>query len=262
VTRAALLAAAVLLAGGVGGSSATTRSPELTHIVVVVLENKAPSDVDGRAAPTLTRLGRRYARLTNYYAVAHPSLPNYLALISGSTHGVRDDCTDCAFSGPTIGDTLTAAGRTWAAYAEGYPSSPRFAKRHVPFLYFAGNVSRVRPLAAFRVSALPDFAFVVPDLCHDMHDCSVRTGDRWLTRFLPELLDVPRTAVFVVFDEDDGSASNRVPAFVLGTAVRPHAVATARLSHYSLLRTIEDNWHLPRIGRSAPASPIPAAIWR
>ena len=95
------------------------------------------SQINSRSAPFLTELGRRYARLPNYFAVTHPSLPNYLALVSGSTHGITNDCTACSVEGRSIGDQLTGAGRSWAAYAEGFPSGARFAKKHVPFLYFA-----------------------------------------------------------------------------------------------------------------------------
>ena len=92
-----------------------------------------------------------------------------------------------------------------------------------------------------------------------MHDCSVRTGDRWLARTIPPLLDLPDTVVFVTFDE--GDAPNHVPALALGTAVRPHSSFAPRTSHYGLLRTIEDAWGLPLLGASAHASPI-TGIWR
>src|SRR5947209_76487 len=92
-----------------------------------------------------------------YDAVAHSSLPNYLALVSGSTHGVTDDCTDCAQRGPTIGTQLSAAHRSWTAYAEGYPNGG-FAKKHVPFLYFPGGSQHVTPLQRFNVHRLPAYA--------------------------------------------------------------------------------------------------------
>ena len=91
-----------------------------------------------------------------------------------------------------------------------------------------------------------------------MHDCSVATGDAWLKRFLPPLLKLPGTAVFVVFDESD-SADARVPALALGPLVRPRSRATGALGHYGLLRTIEDGLGLPRLGRSARAARSPAS---
>jgi hypothetical protein len=251
----------VLLAGGLalaaGGSARELPTP--SHVVVIVLENKDVAEINARSAPALTALGRRFARLTNYVAVTHPSLPNYLALVSGSTHGITVDCTTCSVAGESIGDQLTRSGRRWAAYAEGFPSGPSFAKKHVPFLYFPYGAHHVRPLSRFDPQRLPDFAFVVPNLCHDMHDCSVATGDAWLKSFVRPLLAVTETVVFVVFDE--GVRTNHVAAFALGTAVRPHSVFARRVDHYGLLGTIEDMFGLPRLGAAVGLRPIDG-IWK
>jgi phosphatidylinositol-3-phosphatase len=251
----ALLAGA--LAIGAGGSARELPSP--AHVVVIVFENKDASQINARSAPTFSTLGRRYARLTNYVAVTHPSLPNYLALVSGSTHGITNDCTTCSVAGESIGDQLTRAGRSWVAYAEDYPSGPGFAKKHVPFLYFRRGAGHVRPLSEFDPQNVPDFAFVVPNLCHDMHDCSVATGDAWLKRFVTPLLRMPDTVVFVVFDE--GTRGDQVAALALGTAVRPQSVFTRRVDHYGLLRTIEELWGLPLLGAAAQARTIDG-IWK
>jgi hypothetical protein len=251
---------AVLLAGAlaIGAGGAARELPSPAHVVVIVFENKDASQIDAVSAPAFTALGRRYARLTNYVAVTHPSLPNYLALVSGSTHGITNDCTTCSVAGDSIGDQLARAGHSWTAYAEGYPSGPRFAKKHVPFLYFARGANHVRPLSGFDAQHLPDFAFVVPDLCHDMHDCSVATGDVWLKRFVTPLLRVADTVVFVVFDE--GTRSNTVAALALGTAVRSHSVFARRVDHYGLLRTVEEMFGLPLLGAAASARTIDG-IW-
>jgi hypothetical protein len=248
-----LIGALAFVAGGAAQSL-----PAPAHIVVIVFENKDASAIDARSAPTMTALGLRYARLTNYFALTHPSLPNYLALVSGSTQGITDDCTQCRAAGESIGDQLTRAGRTWAAYAEGFPSGARFVKRHVPFLYFADGASHVRSLSRLDPQRLPDFAFVVPDLCHDMHDCSVATGDAWLKRFVGPLLGLPDTVIFVVFDE--GSRGNHVAAYALGTAVRPHSIFTRHVGHYGLLATMEDMLGLPRLGAARAARPI-TGVW-
>ena len=256
----ALLLAVVTVAGA--AAAARPAVPRLDHVVVVVLENRERSQVLPGDRP-LAAYARRYADLTAYTAVAHPSLPNYLALVSGSTHGITDDCTSCVVHGSTIGTLLTRAGRTWGGYAEGYPSSPRFAKRHMPFLYFPGQESHVHPLGDLHASALPAFALVAPDLCDDGHDCPLTDVDRFLGRLLPPLLRVPRTAVFVVFDEGTTSTGGggHVAALALGTAVRAHAVDRTPTSHYGLLRTIEDALGLAHLGASARARPI-SGIWR
>src|SRR5204862_3747567 len=111
--------------------------------------------------------------------------------------------------------------------------------------------------------ALPAYSLVVPDLCNSMHDCSVRVGDGWLRRTVGPLLHLPDTVVFVVFDEGTTKANGggHVPALALGTAVRPHSRFLGVTNHYGLLRTIEQVWGLPRLGRSADAKPI-TGIWR
>ena len=246
------------------GSSAAFSVPPLAHVVVIVFENHERSDIlTSREAPTFRHLAGAYAQATAYQAVAHPSLPNYLALVSGSTHGVTDDCTDCAQTGATIGTQLTAAHRTWAAYAEGFPASSGFAKKHVPFLYFPGGQRHVLGLSRFNPAKLPAYSFVVPDLCHDMHDCSIATGDSWLASFIPPLLKLKRTAVFVVFDEgtSDVGGGGNVPLIVAGQAVRPHSTFTGKTTHYGLLRTIEDSLRLDPLGQAQTARPL-TGIWR
>jgi hypothetical protein len=261
LVSAAALAAACALAGA---GPARPAVPRLAHVVVIVFENEERSSVLGSgAAPTFDRLAARYAQATNDRAVAHPSLPNYLALVSGSTHGVTKNCEDCPQTGLTIGTLLTRRHRSWASYAEGYPAGRRFAKRHVPFLYFPADAAHVHPLSAFRPSHLPAFAFVTPDLCHDMHDCSVGAGDAWLAKFVEPLLSLERTAVFIVFDEghSDAGGGGEVALLVVGSAVNPHSRYTAPTTHYGLLRTVEDALGLPRLGASARANPL-TGIWR
>ena len=271
------ITAALLLAGG---AQARDGVPAFRHVVVIVFENKESSSVLGSpAAPTFNAMAARYATLTSYYGVTHPSLPNYLALVGGSTFGIDSDCTSCVVEGKNLADSLQATHRTWRLYAEGLPRpgfmgafAGRYAKKHAPFLYFrdvvrsSQRLRRVVPLAQLRrdlrAGRLPDFAFVVPDLCHSMHDCSVSAGDRWLAAQLPPLLALPKTVVFVVFDEGatDDHGGGHVPALALGTAVRRGSRSTAATNHYGLLRTIEDAWGLPLLGRSARATPV-TGIW-
>jgi hypothetical protein len=292
--RPVLGAALVLLAAACGGGAPTAttaatvphavRLPRFTHVLVVVFENREADQVAGSPdAPTFRELGRRYATLARYDAVAHPSLPNYLALVSGSTHGITSDCTTCVVQAPSLADTLAASGRTWKAYAEGLPypgftgaSAGRYAKRHVPFLYFESVLQsrarrdRVVPFAQLARDVarrrLPDFALVVPDLCHDMHDCSIATGDAWLRAHVRPLLASPALAggvVFVVFDEGTSNegGGGSVVALALGPTVRPGSAFSQPTNHYGLLRTVEDAWGLPRLGNSATATPI-GGIWK
>jgi hypothetical protein len=261
VVIGAVAAISLLAATDVGATAITV--PRLRHVVVVVFENHEEDSIIGAPdAPTFTSLARTYARATDYTAVAHPSLPNYLALVSGSTHGVTSDCTTCAQHGPTIGSQLSGRRMSWAAYAEGYPSSPRFAKKHVPFLYFGRDAVHVKPLSALDPSQLPTFSLVVPDLCHDMHDCSVATGDAWLRSFIHPLLTLPRTAVFIVFDEGTSTVGGggKVALIVVGEAVKRHSTFNAPANHYALLHTVEAVLGLAPIGQAASA-PVLTGIW-
>jgi hypothetical protein len=259
----------------------TTAVPAFDHVVVIVFENKERGHVIGsRAAPTFNRYAGQYANLTAYYAVAHPSLPNYIALVSGSTEGVTTNCTKCIVDAPSLADSLEQAGLTWRTYAQGLPYPGftgahfrRYAKKHNPFLYFRAIVqdtkrrSRIVPLPRLatdvRSGTLPDFSLVIPDMCHSMHDCSVAVGDAWLRRIAAPLLTQPRTAIFVLFDE--GSTSIRggghTLALVLGAAVLPSSRYRGLSGHYEVLRTIEEAWGLPLLGASARARAI-TGIWR
>jgi len=261
-------------------ATAVAPVPAFEHVVLIVFENKEFTSILGSpAAPTFNSYARRYANLTRYFGVTHPSLPNYLALVSGSTHGITSDCTSCVASGKSLADTIEESGRTWKTYAEDLPSvgflgpaSRRYAKKHDPFAYFPdvadspSRRARIVPLSRLaidlRAGTLPSFSLVVPDLCHSMHDCPVSVGDAWLRRIVPTLLSLPNSVVFVVFDE--GSTSIRggghTVALALGTAVRRHTRFTRITSHYGLLRTIEQAWGLPLLGRSAGATPI-TGIW-
>jgi hypothetical protein len=261
-----------------------TRVPAFKHVIVVVFENHSARRILDYPGSPFRRLGHRYALLTRYDAVAHPSLPNYLALVSGSTYGLRHDCTACLVRGRSLADTLAARGLTWRMYVEQFDHYRDQGRRitgperaRLPFLFFRDLVRSRRArrsevaLTAFyrdlRAGRLPSFSLVVPDLCHDMHSCSIAAGNRWMTEFLHVLRPgaLKGTAVFVVFDEgprhDRRGGGGRVPAIVAGPLVRAHSVSAVRLTHYSLLRTIEDAWRLPALGHSATAAPI-TGIWR
>jgi phosphatidylinositol-3-phosphatase len=208
-----LLVLPLLVAVAYASADAPRRSavpPESSKVVVIVFENKSPGMIlDNPAAPTFNALGRRYATLTHYDAVAHPSLPNYIALVSGSTQGIRSNCLRCSIPGRNLADTLQGAGKTWKTYEEGLPA-PGFEGRRVgwyakkvnPFLYFRDVSSDPRRLARIvpfsqlerdvAARRLPEFSLVVPNLCHDMHSCSVQVGDSWLRQQLPPLLKSPQ----------------------------------------------------------------------
>ena len=284
----------MLLATSCGGGSAgatvpkvaprSVHVPAFTHVVVAVFENKEVTSIAGNPdAPTFNALARRYATLTNYDAIGHPSLPNYLALVSGSTQGITNDCTRCVVSAPSLVNTLFRAHKTWKTYAEDLPypgftgsSAGEYVKRHEPFLYFhdilnsPGRRKRIVPFTQFGRDVarrrLPNYSLIVPNLCSDMHDCSVATGDAWLKTNIVPLLHsraLRGGVVFVIFDEGTTATGGggQVEALALGPTVRRGSTFRRATNHYGLLRTIEDAWKLPRLGLSRTATPI-GGIWK
>jgi hypothetical protein len=239
------------------------------------MENKEYGDVIGNPdAPYVNSLAARYGLASSYFAVGHPSLPNYLALVGGSTFGITSDCTDCAVDHSNLVDQLERAGISWRAYMEDLPSpcfdgasSNGYAKKHDPFMYF-DDVSRdpsrctdVVPLASLQAdlatNGLPRFAWISPNLCHDMHDCSVATGDRFLSTLLPPVLRSLGSSgvLFLTWDEGstdrgccDAPGGGNVATIVAGPLVPKGTRARTTFTHYSLLRTIEATWHLGFLG--------------
>jgi hypothetical protein len=281
VLAAALLVLAACSHGAGPPPVAAKRSPG-SRIVVIVMENKERAQVLGSPqAPYLTGLARRYAAPSRFYGVRHPSLPNYLALIGGSTFGVHTDCTSCVQSGPTLADQLDSAKVPWRAYMEGMPKpcftgagSGRYAKRHNPFVYFRSIIqnrarcAKVVPASRLatdlRNGTLPKFVWLTPDLCDDMHDCSVSHGDSYLSKWIPPLLKQLGPHGFLVLTFDEGSSNagggGKIPTIIAGPQVRPGTQPTTRLSHYSTLRTIEDSFGLPHLRNATTAKPLDAAF--
>jgi Phosphoesterase family/FG-GAP-like repeat len=216
---------------------AARTTPRFDHIVVVVEENHAYGEVIGNPqAPYLNGLAAGGALLTNYRAVTHPSQPNYFALYAGSTFGVQDSLPH-AEPGPTLAGVLQANGERFLGYVD--PGSPA---RHNPWESFPEGFSVERGFAAFPTdfSLLPDVAFVIPNLDHDMHDGTVAQADQWLADHLgayARWAPTHNSLLVVVWDEDDGSAGNRVPAILVGADVVPGSYGGA-YTHYDLLSTV------------------------
>lgn len=228
------------------------------------MENQASAGILGsRAAPFENSLARQCGHAATYSAVAHPSLPNYLALTSGSTHGVRDDAGPSThrIPGASIFALADAARRGWATFAESMParcamgSTGLYAVKHNPAAYFTalrrscavhdvlmGSPARGSLASALARRTLPAFTLLVPNLCHDDHNCPVSTGDAWLRAWVDTILASPtyragRTAVFITWDENDGAAGNRVALLAVAPSIRPGRVALGRFGHLSLLHT-------------------------
>jgi hypothetical protein len=235
------------------------------HVFVVVMENR--SYAQAMAEPYTAGMAAKYGVATNYHAVAHPSLPNYLALTGGSTFGITDDGYHRLPAGG-IGAQLTEHGVAWRAYMEGmtrgcFDSPSPYALKHNPFAYFGGacpgNVVPLTALAGDLAATTPNFVWITPDLCHDGHDCSTKQADDFLAGLIPRILasDAWRQdgLLLVTWDEDDGGSGNRVPAIVAAPGLA-HRVSDRRHDHYSLLATVEDRLGVPRLSQAASADPL------
>ena len=277
---AAMLVAAIVFVVGVVSmgrppEADAVRPPEIwrpDHTVVVIFENKERKSVIGhRSAPYLTELAARGANLTHSYGIDHPSQPNYVALFYGSQHGVQSNrCVD--LDEDNLGRQLLDAGLTFTGYSEGLPrpgfrgcERGRYQRKHNPWASARNLPAQVnQPFTAFPTdfAQLPSVAFVVPDMCHSMHDCTVGTGDRWVRRHLEAYARwaVSHNSLLVVtFDENSGGTVNSIPTLLVGARVRP-GVNGEKLTHYGLLRTLEDAYGLEALGHAATARPL-RTIW-
>ena len=250
---------------GVACGWETKPPPRWHHVVWIWMENKSFHQVLGTAsARYLTTLSRECGVATDYAAVSHPSLPNYIAATSGSTWGIADDGSPAShpISRPSIFSQVSDAGLTWRSYEESMPStcdlatSGGYAVKHNPAAYYVGIRSRCRrwdlPLGTTSSGSLasdlahnrlPAFSFVTPNLCDDMHDCPVATGDAWLRRWIPRIVSSAgyqsgTTVLFITFDEGTTGA-NRVATIVVSPSTRPATTSATAFDHYSLLKTTE-----------------------
>jgi len=234
-------------------------------VFVIVMENM--NLAAALRSPSVEQLAAKYVLATNYHAVSSPSLPNYLAMTSGSTWGITDDAYHVLPAGG-LGAQLTAAGVTWRAYMEGLTSagclrSPYpYALKHNPFAYYGGacpeNVVALDALDADLSADTPSFVWITPGLCHDGHDCPLTEAGPWLEDLVARIVASPawrdHGALFVVWDEGDGRSSD-VPLIVASPDIESRRV-DGSYDHYSLLAAIEDRFGLPRLGAAKDARPL------
>jgi len=282
----AFVLAASFVTGGPAPAVAAAESPpqslkSVKRIMTVILENTRYADA--MRQPFLTALARRGALLENFSAVAHPSLPNYIALVTGSTYGIASD-DDVTLDKPHIGDLLDAKGVSWKVYAEGYPGGcflkakdGDYARKHVPFLSFKDvQTDPVRCARIVKASELksdldsgrlPRWSLYIPDQKNDGHDTGVAYADRWLSDTFGPLLKDPKfihgMLFIVTFDEGRGYFNrNHVVTIFIGDAVRPGAVSAAAYNTYSLLRLSEDVLGLGNLGEGDAHARAITGIWK
>lgn len=257
----------------VAGSARAEPLPRPDHVVIVIEENRGYGQIIGNPdAPYINGLARRGMLFTRSFGVAHPSQPNYLALFSGSTHGVIDDACPLTVTGPNLADALSARGLAFASYSEGLPragdttcASGGYRRKHNPSANWPGLEGTLLPFSAFPAdfSRLPAVSLVVPDQRNDMHDGSIARGDEWLKTNIEAYArwaDAHNSLLIVTWDEDDGREGNRVATIFTGAMVKRGSSAQ-RIDHYSILRTVDEMYGLPSSGESARASAV-SGVWR
>jgi phosphatidylinositol-3-phosphatase len=272
----------------------------VSHIVLVVEENHEFGQVIGsRQAPFLNRLATKGTLLTRYYAIGHPSLPNYIALVAGDPLGIHSDCRTCHRRGQTLVDQLQAAGISWKAYYQGLPapcsavaSAGAYVQKVNPFLHLDSVRSsplrcrRVVPLTQLDIDLkrrrVPRFAMVTPDLRHDMHSGSIRQADTFLHHLYDQLVAASprRSGILLIVTFDEGRSNHglhrrrgggHVATIVVGPGVPAGARDRTPYDHYALLRSLERRFELrplrhaaDRGARTIPsiAGPLPAQAAR
>jgi hypothetical protein len=256
----------------------TVTAPPLSydHVVWIVMENHSYDQIIGSSdAPYINQLAAQHGLATNFHAESHPSLPNYIAMTSGSTQGIVDDDppADHPLDVPSIFSLLPAGGSR--SLQESMPTncakadSGEYAVRHNPQAYFvnlAGDCGQFNVPLGDTPDLSARFTFVTPNLIHDMHDGTVSDGDTWLSTFTPSVLSsaeyaAGRTAVFLTWDEDDQLGDNHVATLVIAPSVAPGTKATARLDHYALLRATQEMLGVtPLLGSAATAADLRTAF--
>lgn len=260
-------------------TAATAAPTRVTKVLTVVVENHSLAQMQA-GMPYAFSQARRYGYASNWTALTHPSLPNYVGMVSGTTSGLSDDNPPSShrLTGRTVFGQARAHGKTARAYVESMPSrcslssAGRYAVKHNPLAYFTRERSLCRRFdrstaglaADIRNGALPNVGFVVPNECNDAHDCSLATADSWFASLMARVKAGPdwksgRLAVVLTADEDDRSSGNKVLTVVMHPALSRKVVRTP-LTHYSLTRLYDDVIGAPRLNGAATAPDMAAAF--
>ena len=268
-------AAALLLAALMTPGRAQARAAD--HVIVVVMENHAYDQV--RSAPYTASLISQSTSFSQSYALTHPSQPNYLMLWSASAQGVADNACPpplSPYASENLGHACEAAGLTWKAYSENLPApgssvcsadANLYTRKHDPWTHFS-NLAHSNEVPYSQLASdigyhtLPDLAFVIPNNCDNTHDCTILTGDSWLSNNLPATISAvgARGLVILTWDEDDGSAGNRILTVFAGPLVKTNTISSQHVTHYTMVRTICDLLGLDPFGNAASETPI-SDVW-
>lgn len=233
--------------------------------------------------PYLNQIAKENVLLSNYYAVTHPSLPNYIAMISGGTQNITKNCNDCFVDGPNLADLIEKSGRTWKTYQEDLPNpcfigdAKPYYQKHNPFIYFDSirlNSTRCKNSIVsmnqldedLANKQLPNFAFIMPNICNSAHDCSRKTADQWVSGLVSKIQAASvlgeNNLLVITFDEASDTrkesccgmgkeAGGQVFTVLISPQAKTGFVDDTPYSHFSLLKTILTSWNLPDLGNTS-----------
>jgi hypothetical protein len=286
--RAAVLAGAA--AGGVlytvASGSALAAPPHFDHVVIVIEENHAQTQIIGNSAqaPYINGLANAGVSFNNFFAITHPSQPNYLEFFSGSAQGVTSDttATNVPFTTPNLGAAVRAAGFSFAGYSESQPSvgytgdsattvsgQNQYMRKHNPWVNWqsaspSGNLlptSVNQPYTGIPAdfSTLPALSFVVPNEQDDMHDGTIAQADTWLQNNLGAYntwAKAHNSLLIVTWDEDNSANNNRIPTIFSGANLKNGTTSNTSYTLHNLLRTVGDTFGAAPSGSAAGVKDI------
>ena len=305
IARLAAALGLAVLASPSGSARADNRKDlkNFQHVFVIMMENTGYDALIGNPnAPWINQAAQKYGLATNYFGVTHPSQPNYIAATSGSTNGVAND-NDTTINVPNIVDQLEAHGKTWKAYMQSFSlcvtpldhscGFQLYERKHNPLVSYLDvqqNPARMANIVDLSQlytdlanNTVPNFVWISPDQCHDMHgrasvstdpcDFSqvqslIATGDAFLHSTVSAIMSSPawtgNSVIFISWDESDftgsgffgfgddsgccdslaGQGGGHVVTLVISQSNSSAAVSNVAYNHYSILATIEDGWGL------------------
>ncbi len=316
-TGFATLLAMILGSASVSAESSRTDLKNFQHVFVIMMENTGFDSLIGNSnAPWINQAAATFGLATNYFGVTHPSQPNYIAATAGIQG--NDNDADETLHVTNLVDQIEASGRTWKSYNQSFSlcngdalahacGNQLYERKHNPFVSFADVQSSPARLANIvdlsRLDAdiasgnVPDYSFIAPDQCNDMHGrggpttdpCRfanvqglIATGDSFLSTWVGKIMASSawngNSVIFVQWDESDftgsgdfgfgdetgccdsvpGHGGGHVVSLVISHSNHSAVQSDIAYNHYSILRTIQDGWKLGCLGFTCDVANVPA----
>ncbi len=246
--------------GGGNNNGQPDNRPKVTKVLVVIEENHSLQQMS-TSMPYAFSLAKKYGYASNYTALTHPSLPNYIAIAAGSKLGVTNDAapSDHKLTQTSVFKQALDNGKTAGVFADGMKGNcaltdggSKYLVRHNPWTYFVNERAQCakfdRPTNAFagavKSGSLPNVGMLIPNSCNDAHNCPLKTADNWFKTQMQTVFSGPdwksgHLVVVLTADEDDKKSDNKVLTVVMSPSLSGSNV-TAHLTHYSLSRLLSE----------------------